>query len=720
MKTFDQQKISNFIISILLPFLAFIAAIERGCMYRSTKEILALVIWGLGILIFLGIKKINIPPKTFTVCWLSFWLWGILSILTTVSPDSTIRWMSSTGAIVILALLTYATIQEPLKLFYRFMFIGALIIVLMGYTFLIIAKAGYITGSHIMQLHFISTFFWKNPAGSYLALFIPIGFGLTCSESNKAWKIFYIIFTILAFSALLLTRSRGAMISLFAAIVISSPFLIKQVLRNWSKIVLIVVIGFALSSTIIPPSWLVARFKKLEEVPQEQAEDPIQERKLMMRMGSRIIADRPILGVGAGAFLSVYSSYLENSHYLSKHLHNQYLQFAAEGGLPVAIFFFVALISSIWLIFRKSKQEKDILLWSIGVGTLAYAVHMTLDFNWELWGTSIPFVFFLMVGLRKSSRDFSIKSGSIIKYSLIIISVIGFIITGIISQSTLYFNSSEIQSQPEERITYLKRAINLYPFSARFHHELGLKYKLNGKFDIARKEFEKVLELEPENIDALYSLGFLLWHTDSTMAHEYINRALDRAPYVLPREQLKAAKRFLNLSDTTKAKEILLSITKCFSTNPRTPYSEGTTGYRYIVARAMFLLSNIYTVQNKVTEAEELFEKAQILGCPRYFDRLAYQWGIKTPAPEWIVMEFIEATTMNDTSLVKKLLADTSEYWQMDQELYLTQIYDVQITMIQGKAIVDALVMVCKDSEVNWNLWFFKLVLTDEGWKITF
>jgi osmotically inducible lipoprotein OsmB len=64
-------------------------------------------------------------------------------------------------------------------------------------------------------------------------------------------------------------------------------------------------------------------------------------------------------------------------------------------------------------------------------------------------------------------------------------------------------------SEASDRLFHLRRALRLCPSGAQYHAKLGALYGELGRSEDARFEFQKALELEPDNSDALAGLDNL-------------------------------------------------------------------------------------------------------------------------------------------------------------------------------------------------------------------
>ena len=93
------------------------------------------------------------------------------------------------------------------------------------------------------------------------------------------------------------------------------------------------------------------------------AQDPAnQDRFAMIEIGARIVADRPLTGVGPNMVPRVYEEYRPDYavNAVNPHLHNVPLQIAAERGLPalgVWLWFVGLTVVTLWRMFRQHRQR---------------------------------------------------------------------------------------------------------------------------------------------------------------------------------------------------------------------------------------------------------------------------------------------------------------------------------------------------------------------------
>ena len=147
--------------------------------------------------------------------------------------------------------------------------------------------------------------------------------------------------------ALALTFTRNAWIG--ACVAVGLLF----VLKDFKLTALLPVVLAALF--VLAPDGLINRLTSTFD-----AQDPAnQDRFAMIEIGARIVADRPLTGVGPNMVPVVYDQYRPDYavNEVNAHLHNVPLQIAAERGLPALAawgWFVVALVGALFRMFRQA------------------------------------------------------------------------------------------------------------------------------------------------------------------------------------------------------------------------------------------------------------------------------------------------------------------------------------------------------------------------------
>ncbi len=229
----------------------------------------------------------------------------------------------------------------------------------------------------------------------YLVLVIPLtaaGFALAVSGGAARplrRALFWGGALLLEAAALFLASSRSAFIG--AAAGMGVMFLAIRELRKWAWAAAGTAVAAFLVAWVMEPA-LVRHMMVLG--------DP--GRILMWRTAGRMIADAPLLGAGSGQFAAVYpctqlrvaapddAGYGVNAF----HAHNEYLEAAAEWGIPGALLFLAVLLGP--LLFPPA----GVMGWGARAGIVGIAVQALFNFPFRVSPTScftwlLPAVFLL-------------------------------------------------------------------------------------------------------------------------------------------------------------------------------------------------------------------------------------------------------------------------------------------------------------------------------------
>jgi O-antigen ligase len=122
--------------------------------------------------------------------------------------------------------------------------------------------------------------------------------------------------------------------------------------------------------------------------------DPFANRREMLESALHMAREKPWMGFGLGTFQFVYPAYaVTDFGLLVDHAHNDWAEWAAEGGLPFVVLIFSALAMVLRPAFRS--------IW--GIGILAAFIHALVDFPMQIPAlASIAMV--LLAGLECESK----------------------------------------------------------------------------------------------------------------------------------------------------------------------------------------------------------------------------------------------------------------------------------------------------------------------------
>jgi O-antigen ligase len=119
---------------------------------------------------------------------------------------------------------------------------------------------------------------------------------------------------------------------------------------------------------------------------QAPLDESYEERRALMVMAMRVIAARPITGVGPGAYAHDYKSYLtaELDDYWLYTVHNEFLLRAAETGVPGMLAFAFLLMTALRLA-REVARARSATLACLGVAAMAAIPALMFQMSWVNW-----------------------------------------------------------------------------------------------------------------------------------------------------------------------------------------------------------------------------------------------------------------------------------------------------------------------------------------------
>jgi O-antigen ligase len=221
---------------------------------------------------------------------------------------------------------------------------------------------------------------------------------LNPSNENLAFKIIAQSgAAFMCFFALLLTGSRGALISSCIGLLIAIVLLVanRQKAGFWSVLLLS---GVALAATL---AWV-------SQVGRIGSQGLIDEaRWSVYEFCVEAIRQRPLLGAGVGTFEDVFPSLRANSFPSSgvwDYAHSTILEIAVEMGIPVAATIVMAALASLLILARATVghegQSRAWLAAITGIAVLSY-LHSFVDFSLQIPGYLILFGTLIGCGLAR-------------------------------------------------------------------------------------------------------------------------------------------------------------------------------------------------------------------------------------------------------------------------------------------------------------------------------
>ena len=258
------------------------------------------------------------------------------------------------------------------------------------------------------------TFVNRNHLAGYLVMCLSAGIGLLLSqlardtagnwrERLRRWlrlmlspKIRLRIYLAVMVVALVLTRSRMGNIAFFTALAIAGLIALGSGRRfSWRLMAL-------LSSLFLVDMLILGRwfgFDKLMARLEQTGVQPIAEegRYWLDMFTVNYVGDFPLTGSGGGSFYGIFPSYQAPAlPGFYEHAHNDYLEFAAELGIPALLCLLLFVGMAGWNAVQLQRSRQTSLYRGAGFAvtmTLLWAaVHSVADFNLQIPANAFTFV----------------------------------------------------------------------------------------------------------------------------------------------------------------------------------------------------------------------------------------------------------------------------------------------------------------------------------------
>ena len=249
------------------------------------------------------------------------------------------------------------------------------------------ALNGYRVAAHVID---------ANAAGSYFAMLVCLAVGMAWRARDRRTRAIWVAMAAAAGLGVWLTASRSAA----AAVVLATTvFLVWSVAaRSRSRRVVMGAIGAA-------GLMAVAGSAVLWTLSHDQLSRGTSYRLQFNETSLRMIADRPVIGVGIGQYASQSALFLSPElawEYGFENAHNYFLQVAAELGLPGFALFAGLFIAGLWRAARAMMTSpEDARLAGVVCGTAAWLGTALVSHPFLVDEVALPFwvQFGLLLGL---------------------------------------------------------------------------------------------------------------------------------------------------------------------------------------------------------------------------------------------------------------------------------------------------------------------------------
>lgn len=219
-----------------------------------------------------------------------------------------------------------------------------------------------------------------NQYAAYLVLFFPLLFSFALFAKTKTKKLVSWVLIFMACITLLITGSRGGVLSLFCAICIYFLVFYRKKLLNPSGFILSLIVALPLIATsaffVAPDNVKKVVIERFDPSNAKDTDELTSGRTILWANGFKIFLSSPIYGHGQGSFVPL----MKKNFRIWGNSHNDYLLYLAQYGIIGFVLFLMVLWSLFhgsWLIARYSAdRDLIILVLSYFAGLTGFAVAM--------------------------------------------------------------------------------------------------------------------------------------------------------------------------------------------------------------------------------------------------------------------------------------------------------------------------------------------------------
>ena len=265
----------------------------------------------------------------------------------------------------------------------------------------------------------IGSFVYHNNVAAYLVMCLSVGIGLMLGRlrggsPGHGWraraaaalgfllsgKMRLRLMLVVMVVALVLTRSRMGNAAFFASLLLVGAAAILLVRRRAPQTIALIASLMVIDVAVIG-GWIgVERVvQRLGDTALTEAaggrEESVEARTEAARLGLGIVADFAVTGSGGGSFYGSFMRYRSSRPGYLDHAHNDYVEIAADFGIPGLLLALGLGGTALWTALRVLARRQTRLYRGIafggGMSVVALALHSLVDFNLQIPANALTF-----------------------------------------------------------------------------------------------------------------------------------------------------------------------------------------------------------------------------------------------------------------------------------------------------------------------------------------
>jgi O-antigen ligase len=226
---------------------------------------------------------------------------------------------------------------------------------------------------------------YTNQYAALVELLLP--FALYRAITDRRWRTFHVVSVAILYTSVIAAASRAGFVLTTVEMLLVPAIVLRRhriPARAIGSAGLLFGGIFVMLAIAAGPARLWDKINR---------PDPYAGRREFVESSLKMIADRPILGVGLGNWSVVYPSYavFDNGNFANQ-AHNDWAQWTVEGGLPLLA---IMLTLAVWAVPRALRSG-----WGAGVPIVL--LHCLVDY--PIQRTAVAIVFFVVLGAVAAAR----------------------------------------------------------------------------------------------------------------------------------------------------------------------------------------------------------------------------------------------------------------------------------------------------------------------------
>ena len=373
-------------------------------------------------------------------------------------------------------------------------------------------------------------------------------------ESVRPKKIFFFFSAVLMGAALLLSASRGGILSLGVTMLLTAIlFLSKKTYRKYGGLALCLCVAILLYGIHVGINPTLDKF-----------EDPrnLYGRLHITRTILPMIRDYPVSGVGLGNFRYVYPRYIDDYDRVrgSGYAHNDWVEAGTETGCLGMVLLILAFGVYLFKMIRVWRRRRDLHALGIGAGVMAglvaVALHSYFDFNMHIPANPVTLAALAALGYAAVHRQghgpsesffYAVRKIPLTRFRSYVLLTVAVGVCGVALGSagkhflaeaacpTEWNSTMNLNWNPD--LSQIEKAISLNPENFAYHNKRAVYFMgLNpgdeadkAAFNLeAQKSLDAALRRNPTSGMLWYSLGNVYSATRFDL-FDYLNQWLPRA-----------------------------------------------------------------------------------------------------------------------------------------------------------------------------------------------